>query len=61
MKEVLLMATVLVDYENVCMKNGLAGTSYLNSGDTLHIFYSAVCEKLPNYHMEEINNRGARY
>lgn len=52
------MATVLVDYENVCMKNGLAGTSHLNSGDTLHIFYSAVCEKLPNYHMEEINKSG---
>lgn len=40
------MATILVDYENVCTTDGLKGTEYLNENDTLIIFYSQCCEKI---------------
>lgn len=41
-----VMATILVDYENVCTINGLAGVQYLSPDDTLYIYYSASCEKI---------------
>lgn len=40
------MATILVDYENVSMSDGLKGVEYLNENDTLIIFYSQSCEKI---------------
>lgn len=40
------MATILVDYENVSMTDGLKGVEYLGENDTLIIFYSQCCEKI---------------
>lgn len=40
------MATILVDYENVCTTDGLKCAEYLNKNDTLIIFYSQCCEKI---------------
>ena len=40
------LATILVDYENVCTTDGLKGAEYLNEKDTLIIFYSQCCEKI---------------
>lgn len=40
------LATILVDYENVCISDGLKGVEYLNEKDTLIIFYSQCCEKI---------------
>ena len=34
------MATILVDYENVCASNGLKGVDALSVDDVLIIFYS---------------------
>ena len=40
------MATILVDYENVCTTDGLKGVEYLKETDTLVLFYSQCCEKI---------------
>ena len=40
------LATILVDYENVCTTDGLKGVEYLSENDTLIIFYSQCCEKI---------------
>lgn len=40
------MATILVDYENVSMTEGLKGVEYLNKDDSLIIFFSQCCEKI---------------
>ena len=40
------MASILVDYENVCSTNGLRGVEYLNENDALILFYSQSCEKI---------------
>ena len=48
------MATILVDYENVCNQNGLDGVQFLNSGDTLSLFYSSDCERIRADYMEQI-------
>lgn len=40
------LATILVDYENVSMTDGLKGVEYLGENDTLIIFYSQCCEKI---------------
>lgn len=48
------MATILVDYENVSMADGLKGVEYLNENDTLIIFYSQCCEKIRAEYIEMI-------
>ncbi len=48
------MASILVDYENVCSQNGLDGVQFLNSADTLYIFYSASCDRIRADYMEQI-------
>ena len=48
------MAAILVDYENVCMTDGLKGVEYLNENDTLIIFYSQCCEKIRAEYIEMI-------
>lgn len=48
------MATILVDYENVSMTDGLKGVEYLNENDTLIIFYSQCCEKIRAEYIEMI-------
>ena len=40
------MATFLIDYENVWMKNGLQGVEYLTEDDILCLFYSRCCDKI---------------
>lgn len=40
------LATILVDYENVCTTDGLKGVEYLTETDTLVLFYSQCCEKI---------------
>lgn len=48
------LATILVDYENVCSTDGLKGVEYLNENDTLIIFYSQCCEKIRAEYIELI-------
>ena len=48
------MATILVDYENVSMTDGLKGVEYLNEKDTLVIFYSQCCDKIRAEYMDMI-------
>lgn len=48
------MATILVDYENVCMSDGLKGVEYLTKNDTLIIFYSQCCEKIRAEYIDSI-------
>ena len=48
------MATILVDYENVSMTDGLKGAEYLDENDTLIIFYSQCCEKIRAEYIEMI-------
>jgi len=48
------MASILVDYENVCSTNGLRGVEYLNEKDTLILFYSQSCEKIRSEYIEAI-------
>lgn len=55
------MATILVDYENVCMTSGLKGVEYLNEKDTLIIFYSQCCEKIRSEYMEAIEVSGCAF
>lgn len=52
------MATILVDYENVYAANGLKGVEYLNTSDTLYIFYSQSCGKIRYDYMEAIEKTG---
>ena len=52
--QVNLLATILVDYENVSMTDGLKGVEYLNENDTLIIFYSQCCEKIRAEYIEMI-------
>lgn len=47
------MAVLLVDYENVSMKNGLKGIEYLNANDRLIIFYSQCCPKIRAANIEK--------
>lgn len=48
------MATILVDYENICSTDGLKGVEYLNENDTIIIFYSQCCEKIRAEYIELI-------
>lgn len=52
------MAVILVDYENVSMKDGLKGIEYLNVKDRLIIFYSQCCPKIRRDCMEAILSAG---
>ena len=57
------MATFLVDYENAqnensSHKNGLEGVQYLNSGDTLYLFYSQHACKIRTEQLEAIKKSG---
>ena len=49
-----LLATILIDYENVSTTDGLKGVEYLNENDTLIIFYSQCCEKIRAEYIEMI-------
>lgn len=55
------MATILVDYENVCSTDGLKGAEYLNQNDTLIIFYSQSCEKIRAEYIEAIEKSGCEF
>ena len=48
------MASILVDYENVSMTDGLKGVEYLNENDTLIVFYSQCCDKIRAEYIEMI-------
>lgn len=50
------MATILVDYENVCASNGLKGVDALSVDDVLIIFYSDSCRKIRYDYMQSIND-----
>ena len=55
------MATILVDYENVCSTDGLKGAEYLNENDTLILFYSQSCEKIRAEYIEAIEISGCAF
>ena len=55
------MATILVDYENVCSTNGLKGIEYLNEKDTLTIFYSKSNEKIRSEYIDAIEKSGSEF
>ncbi len=55
------MASILVDYENVCSTNGLKGVEYLNEKDTLIIFYSQSCEKIRSEYINAIEKSGCEF
>lgn len=55
-KAVKSLATILVDYENICTTDGLKGVEYLNENDTLIIFYSQCCEKIRAEYIDMIEN-----
>lgn len=48
------MASVLVDYENVCMCDGLRGVEFLMEQDSLYVFYSVSCRQVKSRYMESI-------
>ena len=50
----MVMASILVDYENVSSTDGLKCVEYLNQKDTLIIFYSQSCEKIRAEYIELI-------
>jgi hypothetical protein len=54
------MATILIDYENVCSSNGFKGTEYLNQNDNLIVFYSDSCSKLPTEHLNYIEESSCK-
>ena len=55
---VIIMPTILVDYENVNGSNGLKGTDVLCRDDTLIIFYSKNCGKIRYDYIQEIKESG---
>ena len=55
------MATVLVDYENVCGRFGLLGAEYLNERDNLILFYSAACSNINRYDVRHIEESGCSF
>lgn len=55
------MSTILVDYENVSMTDGLKGVEYLNENDTLIIFYSQCCDKIRAEYIDMIENSGCEF
>lgn len=55
------MATILVDYENVCGSNGLAGAEYLTRNDDLCIFFSKVCPNISLEDSERIEKSGCEF
>lgn len=55
------MATILVDYENVGLSDGLKGVEYLNEKDTLIIFYSQCCEKIKAEYIELIEKSQCKF
>ena len=52
------MATVLVDYENVWMANGLRGAENLTESDTLILFFSNACKKIRAEYLERMIKSG---
>lgn len=58
---VIIMPTILVDYENVNGSNGLKGTDVLCRDDTLIIFYSKNCGKIRYDYMQEIKESGCEF
>ena len=58
---VIIMPTILVDYEIVNGSNGLKGTDVLCRDDTLIIFYSKNCGKIRYDYMQEIKESGCEF
>ena len=58
---VIIMPTILVDYENVNGSNGLKGTDVLCRDDTLIIFYSKSCGKIRYDYIQEIKESGCEF
>lgn len=58
---VIIMPTILVDYENVKGSNGLKGMDVLCRDDTLIIFYSKNCGKIRYDYMQEIKESGCEF
>ena len=56
-----VMATILVDYENVYASNGLKGVDALSVDDVLIIFYSDSCRKIRYDYMQSINDSGCEF
>ena len=54
-----VMATILVDYENVYASNGLKGVDALSVDDVLIIFYSDSCRKSDMIICNLLMNQGA--
>lgn len=50
----------LIDFENVNYA-GLEGLEYLDKDDTLIIFYSAACDKIKEYRLQQIINSGCNW
>ncbi|MGN0336868.1 MAG: PIN domain-containing protein [Lachnospiraceae bacterium] len=55
------MAAFLVDYENVFAHVGLKGVEFLNSSDSLTIFYSKTCQNIRKDEMEAILQSGCEF
>lgn len=55
------MATIFIDYENVCMSAGLKGVKYLDADDKLIIFYSKDCEKIRKEYLDDILESKCRF
>ena len=58
---VIIMPTILVDYENVQGSTGSKGTDVLCRDDTLIIFYSKNCGKIRYDYMQEIKESGCEF
>lgn len=54
------MATFLIDYENVKW-DGLEGVQYLNSKDTIYLFYSVHACNIRTEHLEAIQKSGCDF
>ncbi len=54
------MATFLIDYENVKW-DGLEGVQYLNSKDTIYLFYSIHAHNIRTEHLEAIQKSGCDF
>lgn len=50
----------LIDFENVAF-SGFEGSQFLQKDDHVEVFYSSVCDKLPNYIMENIYLSGCTF
>jgi len=56
-----MMATILVDYENVHGCNGLKEVETLCSDDILILFYSEACRRIKREYMQQIIDSRCRF